>query len=71
MTSLQAAVNGLGVTLGRSSIVKSDLKKGNLIEPFSIRVKSSNSYYIVSPTETTHQDKVVLFKNWFLEAFSH
>jgi LysR family glycine cleavage system transcriptional activator len=71
MTSLQAAVNGLGVTLGRSSIVKADLEKGNLIEPFSIRVKSSNSYYIVSPTETTHQDKVVLFKTWFLEAFLH
>jgi len=45
----QAAVEGLGVSLGRSVIVEDDLMQRRLLEPFSERMASPFSYFIVRP----------------------
>jgi LysR family glycine cleavage system transcriptional activator len=63
-TSLEAAVSGLGIALGRSSLVEDDLKKGTLIEPLSIRAPSSSNYYLVSPKGGDQNKKTKLFKSW-------
>jgi LysR family glycine cleavage system transcriptional activator len=63
-TSLEAAVSGLGIALGRSSLVDDDLKKGTLIEPLSIRAPSSSNYYLVSPKGGDQNKKTKLFKLW-------
>lgn len=63
-TSLEAAVSGLGIALGRSSLVEDDLKNGVLIEPLSIRAPSSSNYFLVSPKGGDHNKKTTLFKSW-------
>jgi LysR family transcriptional regulator, glycine cleavage system transcriptional activator len=67
ITSLQAAIDGLGITLGRSGVVGPDLLAGRLIEPFSIRARSMFSYHVVWPARSSEQRKVQLFKNWLLK----
>jgi LysR family glycine cleavage system transcriptional activator len=67
ITSLQAAIDGLGVTLGRSGVVGPDLAAGRLVEPFSIRARSMFSYHVVWPTRSGEQRKVLLFKNWLIK----
>ena len=67
ITNMQCAIDSLGISLGRSSIVQEDLKKGILIEPFQIRTKSINSYQLVSPKEASNMPKVKNFKKWVLE----
>lgn len=68
VTSLQAAIDGLGVMLGRSSIVGGDLASGRLVEPLGLRVKSPSSYFLVRPKETSTTGKVTAFRNWFMDA---
>jgi LysR family transcriptional regulator, glycine cleavage system transcriptional activator len=67
ITSLQAAIDGLGVMLGRSTIVEHDLKSGRLIEPFNLRLSSPNGYFLVSPSRSTQLAKVEAFRAWLLE----
>ena len=66
ITSLQAAIDGLGVMLGRSTIVEHDLREGRLVEPFQLRQSSPNGYFLVSPTRSTHLAKVEAFRSWLL-----
>jgi LysR family glycine cleavage system transcriptional activator len=67
ITSLQAAIDGLGITLGRSGVVAPDLKAGRLIEPFSIRARSMFSYHVVWPARSSEVRKVRLFKDWLIK----
>lgn len=67
ITNIQCAINSLGITLGRSSVINDELEKGILIEPFKIRTKSIHTYQIVSPKELSNIPKVKNFKNWVLE----
>ena len=66
VTSMQAAVDGLGIALGRSSVVGADLANGNLVEPFTIRVRSNFAYHLVMPNRVASLPKVETFRDWFL-----
>ena len=68
VTSLHAAIAGLGIALGRSTVVQDDLIKGNLIEPLSIRAPSLNNYYMVSPKGAVETEKTRVFKAWLKES---
>jgi LysR family glycine cleavage system transcriptional activator len=68
VTSLHAAIAGLGVALGRSTVVEDDLIKGNLVEPLSIRAPSLNNYYLVSPKGAAETKKTQAFKSWLKES---
>lgn len=68
VTSIQAAADGLGIALGRSSLVARDLERGLLTEPFSIRTQSQFAYYLVIPTVSAGSRKAEVFRRWFLEA---
>lgn len=65
--SYQAAIEGLGVAMGRSSVVKSDIANGRLVEPFSIRLPSTLGYYIVAGAERAKLAKVQMFRDWALD----
>jgi LysR family glycine cleavage system transcriptional activator len=67
ITSMQAAIDGLGITLGRSGVVGPDLEAGRLIEPFSTRARSIFSYHLVCPARSVEQRKVQLFRSWLLK----
>jgi LysR family glycine cleavage system transcriptional activator len=70
-TSMQAAADGLGIALGRSSVVTGDLSSAGLIEPFAIRAKSSFAYHLVVPLRATKRQKIQLFRAWLLEEISN
>jgi LysR family glycine cleavage system transcriptional activator len=71
LTSLSAAVEGVGIAIGRTPLIDRDLARGQLVEPFDVRVSSSSSYYVTSPTSKSKQDKVRAFRDWALSYFSH
>lgn len=70
LPALQAAIDGLGITLGRSPLISSELKAKTLVEPFSVRITSKSSFYIVSPQDRADLPNVRLFRNWALGRFS-
>lgn len=67
--SYQAAIEGLGVAMGRSAVVAGDIAAGRLVEPFSIRLPSSLGYHLVMEEERTKLAKVKLFCDWALARF--
>ena len=67
VTSMQAATDGLGIALGRSTVVADDLRSGRLVAPFALRAPSKAAYYLVSPPGAAKLRKTQLFRDWFLE----
>jgi LysR family glycine cleavage system transcriptional activator len=65
--SYQAAIEGLGVAMGRSAVVSADIRAGRLVEPFSVRLPSSLGYHLVAGTERAKLAKVQLFCDWALD----
>ncbi|MDT4845502.1 Glycine cleavage system transcriptional activator [compost metagenome] len=69
--AVQAAVNGMGVCIGRTSYVESDLKSGALVEPFTLRLKSTLGFYLVSPLEYAESRKITAFRTWLVKTIQH
>jgi LysR family glycine cleavage system transcriptional activator len=70
LMALQAALDGLGVALGRSPFVEADLAAGRLVAPFDIVVPGTSSFYVVAPEATADSPKIALFRNWLVAAAS-
>jgi LysR family glycine cleavage system transcriptional activator len=68
ITTLHAASAGLGIALGRSTVVDDDIASGKLVEPFTFRQESIYNYHLVSPHGNSELEKVQTFKNWLLES---
>lgn len=69
MMALQAAIDGLGVALGRSPIVDADIAAGRLVVPFgAYQLPSEAGYYLVCPEETAQRPKIARFRAWVLAA---
>jgi LysR family glycine cleavage system transcriptional activator len=64
--SIQAAIDGLGLVMGRTAVVSADLASGLLVEPFSIRLPSGASYHVVSPVERADMPMVKVFRDWVM-----
>lgn len=67
LTSLQAAIDGVGIAIGRTPLVDSDLASGTLVAPFELRLETKSAYYLVSPADKEKLEKVRLFREWALE----
>jgi LysR family glycine cleavage system transcriptional activator len=67
LTSLAAAVDGVGLAIGRTPLVDSDLASGKLVAPFDVRVQSNSAYFVASPTDKAKLKKVEQFREWALE----
>jgi LysR family glycine cleavage system transcriptional activator len=63
---IQAAIEGLGVALGRSVLVKGDLDAGRLVRPFATALPSESAYYLVYPPELENAPKIKAFREWLL-----
>ena len=63
---IQAAIEGLGVALGRSVLVKGDLNAGRLVRPFATSLPGGSSYALVYPPELANAPKVKAFREWLL-----
>ena len=66
--AVQAAIEGLGVALGRTHLVESDIRTGRLVAPFDMVLPEDAGYYIVSPETTTDLPKIRLFREWLLQS---
>jgi LysR family glycine cleavage system transcriptional activator len=65
-TAFQAAMEGLGVALGRQSLVEADIAAGRLVAPFATELPQDAGYYVVTPETTADTPKIVLFRDWLL-----
>ena len=65
--ALQAAADGLGIAMCRSSLIGDDLKTGRLVKPFDITVESPVAYYIVCLKENSHKPRIKAVTNWLLK----
>ncbi|MEN3289896.1 MAG: LysR family transcriptional regulator, glycine cleavage system transcriptional activator [Bradyrhizobium sp.] len=62
--TLQAAIDGFGIALGRTSYVQDDIAKGRLVVPFKIALPSNAGFYLVSPEGRTDPPKLRAFREW-------
>jgi LysR family glycine cleavage system transcriptional activator len=63
---IDAAINGQGVALARTTLAAWDLIHGRLVRPFPDTLPLSKTYWIVCPRATTATPKIVTFRNWLL-----
>lgn len=66
MMAVQAAIDGQGVCIGRSTYVDDDLRAGRLVAPFGLRLKDDLGFYLVTPHETADSKKIVALRTWLL-----
>ncbi|MEH6578076.1 MAG: transcriptional regulator GcvA [Amphritea sp.] len=68
--TLKAAVQGLGVAMGRTPIVNQKIASGSLVEPFKDRLISKGGYWLTIKTDLESRKHVEEFRNWILEESS-
>ncbi len=64
--AIQAAVEGLGVALGRLHLVEADMAAGRLIAPFDTVLPQDAGYYVVAPEATANDQNIALFRDWLI-----
>jgi LysR family glycine cleavage system transcriptional activator len=69
--TVQAAMDGIGVAMGRTSYVQDDIAKGRLVVPFKIALPADAGFYLVSPESSDDPQKLKLFRQWLLAAVQH
>ena len=62
--AVQSALEGDGVALARSQLVRDDIAKGRLVKPFDISQPSNFSYFIVYPEEKPVTSAMQSFIGW-------
>jgi LysR family transcriptional regulator, glycine cleavage system transcriptional activator len=66
--ALQAAMEGLGIALGRTRLVDADIAAGRLVVPFDVKLPADAGYYIVAPEETADLGRISLFRDWLIRS---
>jgi len=64
--TVQAAIDGIGVAMGRTSYVQDDISKGRLVAPFKIALPTDAGFYLVSPQGRTDSPKLAAFRQWII-----
>jgi LysR family glycine cleavage system transcriptional activator len=65
--AIQAAVTGLGITLGWHSLVADDLKAGRLVRILDHAIPSNLGYHLVMPKNRMMLAKASAFRSWLVE----
>jgi len=60
----QAAINGSGVALGRTTLVAQDLAAGRLVRPFGDAMDCELAYYFIHRPKADDDPAIAAFKNW-------
>lgn len=63
---IDAAVDGQGVALARTTLAAWDLINGRLARPFDLSLKLSKTYWIVCPKAASMKPKIATFRDWLL-----
>ncbi len=65
--AIQAALEGLGVTLAWHTLVANDLKKGRLVQVLGHSIPTELCYQLVMPGNKKMLSKVAAFRAWLVE----
>ena len=63
---IDAAINGQGIALARTTLAAWDLINGRLVRPFPQSLPLAKTYWIVCPKATANLPKIVTFRDWLL-----
>lgn len=63
---IDAAVDGQGVALARTTLAAWDLINGRLVRPVDVSLRMANTYWVVSPSATSDVPKIAAFRDWLL-----
>ncbi|WP_407185808.1 transcriptional regulator GcvA [Bradyrhizobium centrosematis] len=66
--TIQAAIDGIGVAMGRTSYVQDDIAKGRLVVPFKIALPADAGFYLVAPEGHREPPKLAAFRQWVVAA---
>jgi LysR family transcriptional regulator, glycine cleavage system transcriptional activator len=66
--TIQAAIDGIGVAMGRTSYVQDDIAKGRLVVPFKIALPADAGFYLVAPEGRREAPKLAAFRTWMIAA---
>ena len=61
---IQAAIDGLGVAMGRSPLVGDAIAAGQLVQPFEKSAHAQYSYWLVWRHEASKRERTVKFLDW-------
>ena len=66
--ALQAAIDGHGVALGDSTLVKDDLAEGRLVKPFELALRSPAqfAYHLITRRDTSDRPMTRAFRDWII-----
>ncbi len=64
--TVQAAIDAMGVAVGRTSYVQDDIAKGRLVVPFEIALPADAGFYLVSPEGAPDSPKLRAFRQWLI-----
>lgn len=63
---IDAAINGQGIALARTTLAAFDIINGRLVRPFAEALRLSKTYWIVCPKATAALPKIATFRDWLL-----
>lgn len=63
---LRAAVDGQGVALGQTSLVKDYIESKQLVAPIPKRLKTGFRYHLVYPLGADQRPEIALFRDWIV-----
>jgi LysR family transcriptional regulator, glycine cleavage system transcriptional activator len=66
LMTVQAAIDGIGVAMGRTSYVQADIVKGRLVVPFKIALPTDAGFYLVSTEAKADPPKLRAFRQWLI-----
>ena len=66
LAAYQAAMDGLGVALGRNPLITPDLKAGRLVVTFEFKMATEFAYYVVYPPDAIRRRKIKAFRDWLM-----
>lgn len=64
---IRAAIDGEGVALGRSPLVKRLIGEGQLVAPFTKKTVSSRQYFVIVSADAAERPEVKRFVDWLFD----
>ena len=64
--TIRAAIDGQGIALGTSPLVRQLIRQGKLIAPLAKKFESSRAYYLVTSADAANRPEVMDFAGWLL-----
>lgn len=61
---MQAAIDGDGIALARSTLLANDVRNGILVRPFAIEAPAPRKFWLVYPPRSANSSKLALFRQW-------